>query len=97
MNGEAVREAPTMMARDRHAPIVEAIERGDAAAAVTVVEQHMAAASAASHAPLDAEGGRSLRPLRHPAWHRASPAVDTTLDAALTSSFSPTVRLLTVN
>ena len=45
MNGEAVREAPTMMARDRHAPIVEAIAGGDAAAAVTVVEEHMAAAA----------------------------------------------------
>jgi DNA-binding GntR family transcriptional regulator len=55
MNGEAVREAPTMMARGRHAPIVEAIARGDAAAAVTVVEQHMAAA-ARQYAPLDAEG-----------------------------------------
>ena len=55
MNGEAVREAPTMMARDRHAPIVEAIAGGDAAAAVTVVEQHMAAA-ARQYAPLDADG-----------------------------------------
>jgi DNA-binding GntR family transcriptional regulator len=34
-----------MMARDRHAPIVEAIAGGDAAAAVTVVEEHMAAAA----------------------------------------------------
>src|SRR4051794_10107327 len=37
-------QAP-MMARDRHAPIVEAIERGDVAAAVAVVEEHMAAAA----------------------------------------------------
>jgi DNA-binding GntR family transcriptional regulator len=37
-------QAP-MMARDRHAPIVDAIERGDVAAAVAVVEEHMAAAA----------------------------------------------------
>ena len=54
MNGESVREAPTMMARDRHAPIVEAIAAGDAAAAVAVVEQHMAAA-ARQYAPVDPE------------------------------------------
>ena len=54
MNGESA-DAPTMMARDRHAPIVEAIAGGDVAAAVTVVEQHMAAA-ARQYAPLDAEG-----------------------------------------
>src|SRR6476619_5405224 len=36
---------PSMMARTRHAPIVEAIERGDVAAAKSVVEQHMAAAA----------------------------------------------------
>jgi DNA-binding GntR family transcriptional regulator len=52
MNGESVHEAPTMMARDRHAPIVEAIAGGDAAAAVTVVEQHMAAA-ARQYAPVN--------------------------------------------
>jgi DNA-binding GntR family transcriptional regulator len=34
-----------MMARDRHEPIVDAIERGDAAAALAVVEEHMAAAA----------------------------------------------------
>jgi DNA-binding GntR family transcriptional regulator len=34
-----------MMARDRHAPIVDAIERGDVVAAVAVVEEHMAAAA----------------------------------------------------
>lgn len=51
MNGEST-EAPTMMARDRHAPIVEAIARGDVEAATTVVEQHMAAA-ARQYAPLD--------------------------------------------
>jgi DNA-binding GntR family transcriptional regulator len=53
MNGESV-EAPTMMSRDRHAPIVEAIARGDVAAATGVVEQHMAAA-AQQYAPLDTE------------------------------------------
>ena len=37
--------APSMMARKRHAPIVDAIERGDVAAAKSVVEQHMAAAA----------------------------------------------------
>lgn len=36
---------PTMMSRDRHAPIVDAIERGDVPAALKVVEQHMAAAA----------------------------------------------------
>ena len=34
-----------MMARDRHVPIVEAIERGDAEAAVRVVDEHMAGAA----------------------------------------------------
>ena len=37
-------QAP-MMARDRHLPIVEAIERGDVEAAVRVVEEHMTAAA----------------------------------------------------
>lgn len=37
-------QAP-MMARDRHAPIVDAIERADVAAAVAVVEEHMVAAA----------------------------------------------------
>jgi len=37
-------QAP-MMARDRHAPIVDAIERGDVAAALAVVEEHMASAA----------------------------------------------------
>ena len=54
MNGESA-GTPTMMARDRHAPIVDAIAGGDVAAAVRVVEQHMAAA-ARQYAPLDAEG-----------------------------------------
>ena len=45
---------PTMMSRDRHAPIVEAIERGDVREATAVVEQHMAAA-AEQYAPT-AEG-----------------------------------------
>jgi DNA-binding GntR family transcriptional regulator len=44
---------PSMMARDRHVPIVEAIARGDVPAAMTVVEQHMAAA-AEQYAPADA-------------------------------------------
>ncbi|HEX8518269.1 MAG TPA: GntR family transcriptional regulator [Pseudonocardia sp.] len=48
MNGEprtGSAGAPTMMARDRHAPIVDAIERGDAADAAAVVARHMAAAA----------------------------------------------------
>jgi DNA-binding GntR family transcriptional regulator len=45
LNGAAW-QAP-MMAQDRHAPIVDAIERGDVPAAVSVVEEHMA--SAAEH------------------------------------------------
>ena len=40
MNGESP-GTPTMMARDRHAVIVDAIERGDPTLAATVVEQHM--------------------------------------------------------
>jgi len=52
MNGEAP-GAPSMMARDRHVPIVDAIESGDTAAATTVVHQHMAAA-ADQYAPHDA-------------------------------------------
>ena len=51
MNGESA-EAPTMMARDRHAPIVDAIADGDVTAAMNVVEQHMAAA-ARQYAPVD--------------------------------------------
>ena len=43
LNGAAGRRP--MMARDRHEPIVDAIERGDVAAAVAVVEEHMAAAA----------------------------------------------------
>jgi DNA-binding GntR family transcriptional regulator len=43
LNGAAW-QAP-MMARDRHAPIVDAIEQADAGVAVTVVEEHMAAAA----------------------------------------------------
>jgi DNA-binding GntR family transcriptional regulator len=45
LNGAAW-QAP-MMARDRHAPIVDAIEQADAVTAVAVVEEHMA--SAAEH------------------------------------------------
>jgi DNA-binding GntR family transcriptional regulator len=51
MNGE-VEGMPSMMSRDRHAPIVDAIARGDVPAAVSVVEQHMAAA-AEQYAPSD--------------------------------------------
>ena len=36
---------PSMMARDRHVPIVEAIARGDVPAARNVVEEHMATAA----------------------------------------------------
>jgi DNA-binding GntR family transcriptional regulator len=43
LNGAAW-QAP-MMARDRHAPIVDAIERGEVEAAVNVVDEHMAAAA----------------------------------------------------
>jgi DNA-binding GntR family transcriptional regulator len=43
---------PSMMARTRHAPIVDAIERGDVAAAQSVVDQHMAVA-AEQYAPHD--------------------------------------------
>ena len=51
MNGESD-EAPTMMSRDGHAPIVDAIASGDISAASRVVEQHMAAA-ARQYAPAD--------------------------------------------
>jgi len=44
MNGES-QQVPSMMSRDRHAPIVDAIARGDVAAATQVVEQHMATAA----------------------------------------------------
>ena len=47
-------DVPTMMSRDRHAPIVEAIERGDVPEARAVVEQHMAAA-AQQYAPETAD------------------------------------------
>jgi DNA-binding GntR family transcriptional regulator len=43
MNGASWQAS--MMARDRHAPIVDAIERADAAAALSVVEGHMDAAA----------------------------------------------------
>jgi DNA-binding FadR family transcriptional regulator len=42
MNGEPD-NAPPMMSRDRHSPIIDAIEKGDVSAAVAVVEEHMAA------------------------------------------------------
>ena len=44
MNGEAW-QAPAMMARDRHAPIVDAIERGDARPLCTWSSEHMASAA----------------------------------------------------
>ena len=44
MNGEPD-NAPPMMSRDRHSPIIDAIEKGDVPAAVAVVEEHMAAAA----------------------------------------------------
>jgi DNA-binding GntR family transcriptional regulator len=43
LNGAAW-QAP-MMARDRHAPIVDAIERADVTAALHVVDEHMASAA----------------------------------------------------
>ncbi|SDC91594.1 DNA-binding transcriptional regulator, GntR family [Geodermatophilus telluris] len=43
LNGAAW-QAP-MMARDRHVPIVEAVERGDVEAAVRIVDEHMTAAA----------------------------------------------------
>ena len=46
---------PTMMSRDRHALIADAIESGDVPAAVKVVEQHMATA-AEQYAPTTDEG-----------------------------------------
>ena len=51
MNGESA-ETSSMMSRDRHAPIVDAIASGDVASATRIVEQHMAAA-AHQYAPLD--------------------------------------------
>ena len=38
-------QLPGIMSRDRHAPILDAIERGDTAAALQVVEDHMTAAA----------------------------------------------------
>jgi DNA-binding GntR family transcriptional regulator len=55
MNCESMDTPTSMMAEARHAPIVEAIERGDVAAAKSVVEQHMAAA-AEQYAPHDQPG-----------------------------------------
>jgi DNA-binding GntR family transcriptional regulator len=45
-------EKPSMMSRERHLPVVEAIESGDVDAAVGVLEQHMAFA-AEQYAPAD--------------------------------------------
>jgi len=44
MNGGPDR-APRMMSRDRHAPIIEAIESGDLVAGERVIDQHMAEAA----------------------------------------------------
>jgi DNA-binding GntR family transcriptional regulator len=44
MNCETA-DRPSMMARTRHAPIVDAIERGDLAAAIVVVDEHMTEAA----------------------------------------------------
>ena len=38
-------QLPGIMSRDRHAPIIDAIEAGDVPAAVEVVKQHMAVAA----------------------------------------------------
>jgi len=38
-------EAPAMMTRGRHTPIIDAIEQADLAAAIAVVEEHMSAAA----------------------------------------------------
>jgi DNA-binding GntR family transcriptional regulator len=43
LNGAAWQEP--MMARDRHAPIVDAVEQGDVTAAVQVVDEHMHSAA----------------------------------------------------
>ncbi len=45
MNGGPER-APKMMSQDRHSPIVDAIESGNLAAGVAVVDEHMTAAAA---------------------------------------------------
>jgi DNA-binding GntR family transcriptional regulator len=50
---------PSMMSPDRHTPIIDAIESGDVAAAIKVVEQHMAGA-AEQYAP--AADGRDPEP-----------------------------------
>jgi len=52
MNCESVDTPTSMMAKARHAPIVEAIARGDVATAKSVVEQHMASA-AEQYAPAE--------------------------------------------
>jgi DNA-binding GntR family transcriptional regulator len=54
MNGQPDR-LPHLMSRRRHSPIVDAIESGDAPAAVRVVEEHMnTAAERFAQAPTDA-------------------------------------------
>lgn len=55
MNCESADTPISMMAQARHAPILEAIERGDVEAAKSVVEQHMATA-AEQYAPHDQSG-----------------------------------------
>ena len=44
MNYESA-ATPSMMAPDRHTPIIDAIESGDVAATVRVIEQHMTGAA----------------------------------------------------
>jgi DNA-binding GntR family transcriptional regulator len=53
MNGESA-GTPTMMSKDRHAPIVDAIERGDVPAATEIMQQHMAFA-AQQYAPISGD------------------------------------------
>ncbi|MET8468385.1 GntR family transcriptional regulator [Streptomyces sp. NPDC006422] len=46
-------DAPVMMTRDRHAAIIDAIESGDVAGAVAVVEEHMSVAADHFAGPVD--------------------------------------------
>lgn len=53
MNGGPER-APTMMSKDRHSPIIDAIERGELSAAISVVDEHMSAAASHFEHPMPA-------------------------------------------
>ena len=55
MNRDPDNAPPPMMSQDRHAPIIDAIERGDVPAAVAVVEEHMASAAEHFADPRDAD------------------------------------------